>query len=322
MVYGRLLRYAGKKGVAFPHTTELADEVGLCDRQTREYIKELIDENFIIKRRVFAKGNVYEFLRHPCYYDPNFVSPNRQDAAEQIEPSNRQDAAGANRQDAAVSLAPYPLSHEESHKEESHVGEFSTSNIEEDFFSGRSAVKPRGSFRSRKRVKAFNPDAPSEKLKRLREMANAEVRTVTDSIGEGVVVPNGTNHEQSPTEPPSASTNWYPFRWNQLVPSAHIEWNPATDPASLKRLKSLVLVPEFTEHFDELCAVCQQMLECEGEFVSFPWVLKSKDGTDNWRRVLGELRWMAKKKAKAEKPKTNMQIMYEKMQEEFRAREK
>ena len=41
VVYGRLCRFAGKGGKVYPATTRLADEVGISERQAREYIQEL-----------------------------------------------------------------------------------------------------------------------------------------------------------------------------------------------------------------------------------------------------------------------------------------
>jgi hypothetical protein len=66
LVYGRLCRYAGSKGVAFPHIPALAEEVGLGTTQTKQYVSELVEQKFIKRRRQFAGGNVYEFYKHPC----------------------------------------------------------------------------------------------------------------------------------------------------------------------------------------------------------------------------------------------------------------
>lgn len=124
IVYGRLQRYAGQKGVAFPHVDALAEEVGLGERQTRSYLRELTEERFIQSRREFAKGNVYEFLDHPAFdgelgakRGPEEPVANRQDAAgQQNGPANRQDAAAANRQDAAAVEPPVSLLPEKGQK--------------------------------------------------------------------------------------------------------------------------------------------------------------------------------------------------------------
>ena len=47
LVYGRLCRYAGEDGKVFPATETLAEEVGISERQAREYIQELERGKFI-----------------------------------------------------------------------------------------------------------------------------------------------------------------------------------------------------------------------------------------------------------------------------------
>lgn len=46
-VYGRLCRYAGENGDVYPAAATLGDEMGISERQTREYIQELERAKFI-----------------------------------------------------------------------------------------------------------------------------------------------------------------------------------------------------------------------------------------------------------------------------------
>src|SRR6476660_6574564 len=75
VVYGRLCRYAGKDGNVYPATSTLAEEVGICERQAREYIQELERGKFIevdrekkhFRRDGSGGTNTYFFLWHVVF---------------------------------------------------------------------------------------------------------------------------------------------------------------------------------------------------------------------------------------------------------------
>jgi len=67
VIYGRLSRYVDEKGFAYPNVTELGEEVGLGERQTRTHLQELEKEGFISVQRRFRASNLYVFLHHPCF---------------------------------------------------------------------------------------------------------------------------------------------------------------------------------------------------------------------------------------------------------------
>src|SRR5215472_4251878 len=75
LVYGRLCRYAGENGTAYPSTSALAGEVGLSETQVRTYIKELENNRFLRvdreNRRYRSNGsggsNEYTFLFHKAF---------------------------------------------------------------------------------------------------------------------------------------------------------------------------------------------------------------------------------------------------------------
>src|ERR1035438_6145751 len=59
LIYGRLYRYAGEDGIAFPGIPTLAQETGLGETQARGYIKELELARFIQvdrENRHYGKG--------------------------------------------------------------------------------------------------------------------------------------------------------------------------------------------------------------------------------------------------------------------------
>ena len=75
LVYGRLCRYAGKNGAAYPAVGTLADETGLGETQVRSYLKQLERERFIAVDREnrhyrndgSGGSNGYLFLWHIAF---------------------------------------------------------------------------------------------------------------------------------------------------------------------------------------------------------------------------------------------------------------
>src|ERR1022692_2547842 len=59
LIYGRLGRYAGKDGAAYPSPGRLARELGIMGRQARAYLREL-------ERKRFLKVD-----REHLHYDPS-----------------------------------------------------------------------------------------------------------------------------------------------------------------------------------------------------------------------------------------------------------
>jgi hypothetical protein len=126
LVYARLRRYAWKKGLAFPKIPTLAEEVGLGERQTQYYLRELRLEHFIFSTREFHQRNLYAFEAHPCLTEGSTevgesrwngkqgsVHPNEehtQDAAYAQNEKHTQDAAYAHTQDAACAGGPHHYS--------------------------------------------------------------------------------------------------------------------------------------------------------------------------------------------------------------------
>lgn len=66
LAYARLCRFAGKEGVARPELVDLAEELGVEERQARRYTKELAAHDLVkITRRGLGQPNLYEFPEHP-----------------------------------------------------------------------------------------------------------------------------------------------------------------------------------------------------------------------------------------------------------------
>lgn len=68
--YGRLARYAGKNGLCFPGIKTLAKEIGVGERATDDYLRELKKIGLIeSRRRGLGKSNIYYFLDHDVLKD-------------------------------------------------------------------------------------------------------------------------------------------------------------------------------------------------------------------------------------------------------------
>jgi hypothetical protein len=117
LVYGRLMRYAGKDGFCWPSVLSLAVEVGLGERQVQKHLSTLESDGFIRREKRFRDGaqtsNGYIFLWHLIF-----------DAWE------RQQQAKAGMNSSSPSPAhhssPRPVNysaHKESQYEESHLEE-------------------------------------------------------------------------------------------------------------------------------------------------------------------------------------------------------
>jgi len=68
--YAKLARLAQKKGYAFPKIDRIATLLGVSDRQTRSYLKELKDAELITVNRTGRASN-YHLLWHPIMGEPD-----------------------------------------------------------------------------------------------------------------------------------------------------------------------------------------------------------------------------------------------------------
>lgn len=69
LCYGRLLRYAGRKGVAYPSVRTLGKALGVSERQVSRYLSELRKHGLIHVTVRRAHSALYEFLLHPWFVD-------------------------------------------------------------------------------------------------------------------------------------------------------------------------------------------------------------------------------------------------------------
>ncbi|MEK0326048.1 MAG: helix-turn-helix domain-containing protein, partial [Nitrosopumilus sp.] len=93
LCYGRLSQHAGKNGLCIPSQETLSKELGVKDRQLRNYLGELVKCELIhIERRGLNHTNSYTFFDHPWIADQerqDSASQNRQDSADIRESTKR-----------------------------------------------------------------------------------------------------------------------------------------------------------------------------------------------------------------------------------------
>jgi len=70
LCWGRLARYEGKDGAAYPSTETLGAELGVLERQARRYVAELEYQGFIRRESQPGKTNRFLFLWHRVFESP------------------------------------------------------------------------------------------------------------------------------------------------------------------------------------------------------------------------------------------------------------
>jgi hypothetical protein len=75
LAYGRLMRYAGEDGNAFPAVGTLADEIGKSINQARRCLQELSAKQFIKIAPTAGRQNHYKFLWHAAFRNEPAPAP-------------------------------------------------------------------------------------------------------------------------------------------------------------------------------------------------------------------------------------------------------
>ena len=314
LVYGRLYRYAGKKGVAFPSIPELSEEVGLGKSQTKEYLAELVENKFIQRERVFAQGNVYRFLNHPCLAGCGVGSPRVNSGSFPIGRDTGPQSIG---RDTGPLLAGIPadssLLYEEGHRRGSNPltplpvpGKENTLqpspilDTEEPALEDEDVMTPPGPSRFKARSR-FGKKERKLGLGAQTRMAIGGETTMPRREEETRPgsFPGTRAVAQDPPNEPAAPQRDYAALWNSLVSASSIPADPVKDIQTVRRIR---LNPDLDRDFEKVCRKAQELLTAapdEVGFISFSWLVRSKDGRDNWDRMLhGGYDWMTKSKNK------------------------
>lgn len=103
LCYARLAQFAGRSGKAYPKQSTMAAELGMCERQVRTYLAELVDRRLIalVSRPGMGRSNVYGFL----WYDWMNECEEGSSLYDPVAPADfedRQDSSGLDRQDSSA----------------------------------------------------------------------------------------------------------------------------------------------------------------------------------------------------------------------------
>jgi len=94
LVWGRLAQFSGKDGECHPSMEQIADGVGISERQAKRAIKALAENGFIMivkpsgKERLMHWRNRYLFLDHPCFSGSGSVDQNAPSGGDTSVPSD------------------------------------------------------------------------------------------------------------------------------------------------------------------------------------------------------------------------------------------
>lgn len=93
MTYGRLVQYAGTKGIAWPKRETIAKELAVCPNTYDKYIQELIDNKLVEATRTgLGMSNRYRFLKHEWieYINADSHTVVNQDSRTVVNPIERE----------------------------------------------------------------------------------------------------------------------------------------------------------------------------------------------------------------------------------------
>ena len=121
LLYGRLIRFAGKNGKCNPRSDILSNELGVSRRQVVDYLKELKEHHLIeAERKGRGRSNNYFFLFHKWIVESNDVKNTSHQKDYDVKNTSHPDGKNASHPDGKNASHPYNRreSLEESHKKE------------------------------------------------------------------------------------------------------------------------------------------------------------------------------------------------------------
>lgn len=124
LVFGRMLKYCGRKTHCWPSQEVMAMEFGLSDRSIRTCINELRDDGLItVVQRGLQQSNLYYLVRdHPIWNETFGSPPDRKNSSgQERNNSSDQDRINPSGQGRKDSSGPLHLSSEENQFEENQL---------------------------------------------------------------------------------------------------------------------------------------------------------------------------------------------------------
>jgi hypothetical protein len=308
--FGKLAEYSGKNGLCFPSSETLASGIGVSLRTAQDYILELKDFGLIYP----DNGNFY-FLWHEILEDSTTWRgsstriPASQNADSRVsnadsrvenDPSNNVLRGDLNRP-SEVGVFPLPLPELLSEENPTNTD---TPSVREEYnpcdeegVVVEQPKKGRMQWGSRKKETKAPGCAAI-----VRAAADAR-RHADEAVTRTLAIPSPRNGVSTPPPPSAAPTSSFTGDsfvevWRSKV--GPMEWDPLRQDRTLcEMLERIAKDSRFTDNFSIMCdkAAAIHKNHPEATWLTFRWMLKSKEGTEGWWKVyIGDLDGMANNK--------------------------
>lgn len=294
LLYGRLYKYAGESGEAYPAGTTLAAELKMSERQVFEHLSLLVSEGLIEREPRPGTSTVYHFLWHPCF--------------EQVEEGVVRKTALPKSQERECGKPHYPSAENRT----TGSAEILTLKdpIEESQGKDPEPPTPSSDFPGRKTTYTANPEDDPEsstyygvarsRRSRLpgRKQKDPDRWKMKPAPGSGMAIPEAEPGQpavfrggvvvQTPPNQPAAPQRDFLADWNRMVPGYPVtDWNPKYDvPATREAFAD----PDFTGRFDDICERFNRYRSSrgsDGDWLTFRrLVQRSKNGRPHWFNLL------------------------------------
>lgn len=164
LCYARLSQYAGKNGHCFPKQSTLAEELGVSERQLRDYIRELISLDLLEStQHGIGASNSYLFLDHPWIHEglPDMTGDFPPEQTGQVGTVVPAESRLRDRRDSAYvtgGISPVPYTLRESYKRIIEEGESAPPDSPSEMISEEISVPGVEEFRTWAEMNGIDPD--------------------------------------------------------------------------------------------------------------------------------------------------------------------
>lgn len=284
LLYGRLCKYAGESGEAYPAGTTLAEEIGISERQVFEHLGRLVDVGLIEREPRAGTSTVYHFIWGELLEEPGGVV--RKTALLGEHPNqcgNPHQGSAENRTTGSAENRTLRESIEENQGTEETQGDF---NPEE-----RPQLSP-----ARKRIGKPWSRKPADLAKEARkESAKRQRDALKDRWTAGAGSAAGQDRSPSPSatntgtsDKPDDPGEDYAALWNEFVPACCVKADTSRD---VRVSQEISANPELAEKFYEVALKSQGLISLAPDkfpWITFRWILaeNAKQRRPNWELLL------------------------------------
>jgi hypothetical protein len=312
LCFARIVKYCGSAKTCWPSQEQLAEDLGVTVRSIGNYLAELEQDGFLeIIQRGLKQSNEYRPLRHGLVSQLlsgttsglDRKESSGQDTKESSGPSielkevnkkeinTKENLTGKPSSEEKTQTTPRMVINEINRLDGGLLGKGNRATVEGlesdiaemDLAAAVEFVKSRLS-KPLRRSKSSEPSQPSHFSRR------------------------GTTVSALPKDPEPegpVSSRDFVAEWNAAVPACPTEWSSKHSPRGA--LRKCAADPEFCARFAEVCVIAQKAHELRGaevSYITFPWIIREKDGLLGWWRLLTDLKGVSlpksSKKSKAE----------------------